>query len=230
METPPARLRSPDALAALIAVNVTPLAGIVFLGWLPSAVLVSYFVDTFVGYGVVGLMVMVHVTGDDEAGPIAGWKRWTKAFLGLAILGAIFVVPIAFPVWIALADDAQARALLTDTTFLLALAVQVLMSMLAAARLHRALQATHDDERILAPRMLFLTARWAAVFVTVMTGLPGLFGPRFGALILVAVYAGASVYFELFPERAQWLRGKNAKPIEFQGDLESRLAQRRRKR
>jgi hypothetical protein len=211
-------------------VNITPLAGIVFLGWLPGAVLVSYFVDTFVGYGVVGLMVMVHVTGDDRAGPIVGWKRWSKALLGLAILGAILALPIAFPVWIVLADDAGTRALLHDTRFLLALAVQVLMSMLAAVRLHRVLEATHDDDKILAPRVLFLTARWAALFVTVATGVAGLFGPRIGGFILVAVYAGASVYFELFPERALWLRGKNAKPIEFQGDLESRLAQKERRR
>jgi hypothetical protein len=229
MDMPPPRLRSPDALATLIAVNVTPLAGILFLGWWPGAVLVSYFVDTFMGYGVVLLMVMVHVTGDGRRGPITGWTRWARALAGLAILGAIMAVPVAFPVWIVLADDSQARALLRDTTFLLALAVQVLMSTLAAVRLHRVLQATHDDERILAPRVLFLTARWAALFIAVMTGLAGLFGPRFGGFLLVAVYAGASVYYELFPERTLWLRGKGAKPIAFAGDLESRAAQRRRR-
>jgi hypothetical protein len=230
MDTPPARLRSPDALAALIAVNVTPLAGILFRGWMPAAVLLSYFVDTFVGYGEVGLMVMVHVTGDGRAGPISGWKRWTKAFLGLVILGAIFAVPIAFPVWIVLGDDPRAWGLLQDKEFLLALAVQVSMSVLAAARLHRALHATHDDERILSARLLFLRARWAAVFFAAATGLASLLGPRVGGFILVAVYAGASVYYELFPERASWIRGKDAKPLEFEGDLESRLARRRRKR
>ena len=30
-----------DGLAALIAVNVTPLAGIAFLGWQPAGVLIS---------------------------------------------------------------------------------------------------------------------------------------------------------------------------------------------
>jgi hypothetical protein len=228
MDPQPARLRSPDALAALIAVNVTPLAGILFLGWQPAAVLFSYFVDTFVGYGVVALMVMVHVTGDDRAGPITGWKRWTKAFLGLAILGAILVVPLAFPIWIVLGDDPRSWALLRDRDFLLALVVQVLMSVMAAARLHRALHATHEDERILSGRLLFLTARWAALFVAVITGLAGLLGPRIGGFILVAVYAGASVYYELFPERASWIRGKNAKGLELRGDLESRLAQRRK--
>jgi hypothetical protein len=177
MEPSPTRLRSPDALAALIAVNITPLAGIVFLGWLPSAVLISYFVDTFVGFGVVMLMIMVHVTGDNEAGPIVGWKRWTKALMGLAILGAIFAFPLAFPIFFLYADDRETLALLRNTDFLLALAVQVLMSLLAAARMHRMLQATHDDEKILAARTLFLAARWFALFIAMVTGFIGMLGP-----------------------------------------------------
>jgi hypothetical protein len=228
MEPPPGNLRSPEALASLVAVNITPVAGILFLGWLPSAVLVSYFVDTFVGFGVVLLMVMVHVTGDHGRRPIAGCKKWTQAVAGLVVLGAIMAFPLAFPIFFLYADDPQAVALLRNTDFLLALAVQVLMSMLAAIRLHRMLQATHDDEKILAGRALFLTARWLALFVALVTGAAGVLGPRIGGFVLVAVYAGASIYFELRPERAaQWLRGRNAKPIPFEGDLDSRVARKR---
>ncbi len=231
MEPSTPTLRSPEALASLIAVNITPIAGIVFLGWLPSAVLISYFVDTFVGFGVVMLMVMVHVTGDGRKGPIVGWRRWTKALAGLGILGAIMAFPLAFPIFVLYADDAQTHALLRDTDFLLALAVQVLMSAYAAVRLHRLLQATHEDEKILAARTLFLAARWLALFIAMFTGVANLLGPRVGGFVLVAVYAGASIYFELNPERAaQWLRGKGTKPIEFQGDLQSRLAKRRPRR
>ena len=105
------------------------------------------------------------------------------------------------------------------------------MSALAAMRMHRMLQATHDDEKVLAARALFLAARWLALFVAMVTGLAAILGPRIGGFVLVATYAGASVYFELFPGRAaRWLRGKNAKPIEFELDLESRLAKKRRKR
>jgi hypothetical protein len=128
MEPDAPAVRSPDALAALIAVSITPVAGIVFLGWLPAAVLVSYFVDTFVGFGVVVLMVMIHVTGDDRDRPIAGWKSWTKAVIGLAILGAIMALPLSFPLWFLFADDRATQALLQDRNFLLALAMQVLMS------------------------------------------------------------------------------------------------------
>jgi hypothetical protein len=228
MEPAAGNLRSPQALASLVAVNITPIAGILLLGWLPSAVLASYFVDTFVGFGVVLLMVMVHVTGDHGRRPIAGLKKWAQAVAGLAILGAIMAFPLAFPLVMLYADDPQALALLRTTDFLLALSVQVLMSMLAAMRLHRMLQATHDDDKILAGRALFLAARWVALFVAMVTGVTGVLGPRAGGFVLVVVYAAASIYFELNPGRAaQWLRGKNAKPVAFEGDLDSRVAGKR---
>ena len=222
--------RSPEALAALVATSITPVAGILILGWLPGAVLVSYFVDTFVGFGVVMVMVMLHVTGD-KGRPIVGWKNWAKAVAGLAILGAIMALPLSFPLWFVLGDDPATHALFRDRNVLAALAVHVLMSAYAALRMHRMLEATHDDEKILAARAIFLAARWLALFVAMVTGLVGALGPRIGGFVLVAVYAGASIYFELFPERAaRWLRGSGAKPIVYEGDLESRNAGARRKR
>lgn len=91
--------RSLDGLATLVAVNVTPLVGILALGWSPVAVLISYFVDTFLGFGALVLVVMIHVTGDDGARPIRGWRNWTKAGVALAFLGAIFGFPLALPLW-----------------------------------------------------------------------------------------------------------------------------------
>jgi len=45
-----------------------------------------------------------------------------------------------------------------------------------------------------------------------MTGFAALFGPRFGGALVVLAYAGATVYFELFPERAlQWLNPREAR-------------------
>jgi len=228
LDTQPAR--SADALASLIAVSITPVAGIAFLGWLPGAVLVSYFVDTFVGLGVVVLLVMVHVTGD-HGRPIAGWRNWTKAVIGLVILGAILGLPLSFPLWLVVGDDPETQALFHDRNFLLALAVQLLMSALAASRMHRALAETHDDEKILAARAMFLAARWVALFIAMVTGFVAALGPRVGGFVLVAVYAGASIYFELFPERAaRLLRGSGAKPVVLEGDLETRAAGTRRKR
>jgi hypothetical protein len=171
------------------------------------------------------LLVMLHVTGDEHGRPIAGWKNRAKAVIGLGILGAIMAVPLSFPLWMTIGDDPATWALFSDRGFLGALAVQCLMSALAVVRMHRQLTTRSDDDRVLARRAIFLAARWIAMFVAMVTGLVPMLGPTIGGLILVAIYAAASVYFELFPERAErFLRGKDAKPITFEGDLESQIA------
>lgn len=217
--------RSVDALASVIAVNVTPVAGILLLKWAPEAVLVSYFVDTYLGFGMVLLMVMVHVTGDQRDRPIAGIRNWIKAIVGIVILGAIMLPFVGLPLFFVFGDDGSAWQLFRDRSFLSALAVQCAMSVYALVRLHRELQSRSDDDRVLAGRLFFLAARWIAVFIAVVIGLGTVLGPRIGSFIVVAIYAGASIYFELHPEAAmRFVRGKDAKPIAFDGDLESRLA------
>src|SRR4029453_7435412 len=118
--------------------------------------------------------------------------------------------------------------LLEDRTFLLGLAAQLSMSILASMRVHRQLQASHDDDRILTTRALFLTARWIVVFLTVATGLVPALGSRWGSLVVIAIYAGASIYFELFPEHAMRLVRGNTRPIAYGKDLDSRAAGDRR--
>ena len=217
----------PRRLAALIAVNVTPLAGIAFLGWQPAGVLISYFVDTYIGACTVMLLLMIHVTGDELDTPVEGWRRWGKLIGALVFLGSIILLPTALPLLFMLGADTVTRTLLDDREFLLGLGMQVTMSVLASMRVHRALRVTDDDDRMLTARGLFLVARWMVVFLAVAIGLVPALGPRVGGLVLIAIYAGASVYFELFPEHAMRLvRGANAGPIRYGRDLESRARER----
>ena len=47
---------------------------------------------------------------------------------------------------------------------------------------------------------------------TALTLLAGFLGPWIGGTLVVLVYAGATVYFELFPDRAlMWLNPKEAR-------------------
>jgi hypothetical protein len=220
---PPAvdTLRTPAALASLIAANLTPLAGILLLGWSPLAILVLYFVDTLLSLGVVVLLVMVHITGNEHGRPLSGWKDWAKAVLGLAILGAIFAFPLSVPMWLVGGDELGIEFERPGNGLGFGIAAQVLMSAFAAARMHRFLKAREDDDRILARRALFLVARWMTLFLAMVTGFVGLLGPVIGSLVLVAIYGCASIYFELFPERAErFVRGRNAKPITYHPDLD----------
>ena len=219
-------LRTPAALASLVAANLAPLVGIIVLGWSPLSVLVLYFVDTFFGFGVVMLLVMTHVTGNEQGGPLSGWKDWAKALGGLAFLGAIFALPLSIPLWIVGGDALVEELARPDNGLAYAIAAQAAMSALAAARMHRVLKAREDDDRILARRALFLAARWMTMFVAMVTGFVPLLGPVIGGFVLVSIYGGASIYFELFPERAErFVRGRDAKPITYDRDLDGPAAQ-----
>ena len=220
-------LRTPAAIASLVAANVAPLAGILFLGWSPASVLVLYFIDTFLSLGAVILLVAVHVTGNDAGKRFTSWKDWAKACIGLAILGAIMAFPMAFPLLIVLGDDFGMRELSSQRGFVAGIAWQLAFSMYAVVRQHRDLLQRHDDDRVLARRAIFLVARWVVMFMATVPGLLSLLGPSIGGFLMVAIYGGASVYFELFPERAErLLRGKDAKPIAFDGDLDAQAARR----
>lgn len=219
---------SPEALASLIAVNVTPLAGAIVLGWPPAGVLISYFVDTFVGFCAVFMLMMIHLTGDEQNTPIEGWKRWARLVAAFVFLAAIVLLPLALPLLAVLGARVIADTVLESPAFRLGLALQVLMSVLAAMRIHRDLVATHDDDRILSARLFFLAARWLLLFLAGVTGAMSMLGPRLGALVLIALYAGASIYFELFPEQAmRFVRGSRMGPIKYEDDLETRAAKRR---
>jgi hypothetical protein len=221
-------LRTPAALATLVATNLVPLAGIVFLGWSPTPILIIYLVDTLLGLGAVVLLVMAHVTGNDHGRRFSGWKDWLKALGGLVVLGAIFGLPLALPIVMVVGDDAGLPALLADPAFAGAIVAQAAMSALAVVRQHRELERRSDDDRVLAGRLFFLVARWIVMFLAVVTGAISFLGPAIGGALLVALYAAASVYFELFPERAQrFVRGKSAKAIAFDGDLDAQAHARR---
>lgn len=66
------------------------------------------------------------------------------------------------------------------------------------------------------------------MFFAMVTGFIALLGPTIGGFLLVAIYAGASIYFELFPDRAaSFVRGRNAPPISYGGDLDGPDADKR---
>lgn len=214
-------LRTPVALASLVAANLAPLAGIVLFGWSPASLCVLYYVDTVVGIGVVLLLVMAHVTGNEKGAPLRGWKDWAKAVAGLAVLGSIMALPLAIPLIFAFGEGVDWERLAADPGFRYAVIVQAALSVAAGVRMHRELVRRDDDDRLLAQRLLYLVARWVTLFIATITGLIALLGPTIGGFLLVAIYAGASIYFELFPDRAmRFVRGRDAPPIRYDPDLD----------
>jgi hypothetical protein len=210
-------LATPASIASLIARNLVPAVGVLFLGWSAGNLLVLYYLDTVLSAAVVILLIARHVTGLGKPGergrPLAGPLDWFKASLG-SLLGAVLMcLPLGVPlVWTLAAFDWSLSAALVDRGFLTGLGIQVAGSIYGGIGAHRDLVARTDDERVLKHRAAFVIARWLVVLIVAFTGFIGFMGPWIGGTLIVLVYAGATTYFELFPDRAlAWLNPKESR-------------------
>ena len=210
-------LATPASIASLLARNLVPAVGVLFFGWSAGNLLVLYYLDTVLSFAVVILLVARHVTGLGKPGergrPLTGPLDWIKASLG-SLLGAVLIgLPLGVPlVWTLAAFDWSLSAALADRSFLTGLGLQIAGSIYGAIQAHGDLLARSDDERVLKRRAAFVVARWLVVLAVAFTGVAGLLGPWVGGTLIVLVYAGATVYFELFPDRAlAWLNPREAR-------------------
>jgi hypothetical protein len=185
----------------LIAANIAPIAGMLFLDWSPPDLVAMYSVDTFLTLCALMWLVMEHLT---EAGsPDRGVKRALK--LGLSsLVGGVFLSFILIgPMAIMFADSEWVRqAPWRNGGFQSALALQAVGSLYALVRTHRMLNERNDDEPYLKQQFQFLVARWVVVLGVVFVGLAPIFGETFGSALIVLAYAGATVWFTMFPDRA----------------------------
>jgi hypothetical protein len=197
---PPAPSRRADPVP-VIAANVVPIAGMLFLHWSPPALLALYALDTALALCAMCWLVMVHVT---EAGALRhGAGRAMKIALGALIGGAFLSFMLIAPVAITFADGDWLRSHpWRDSGFLTAAAMQAAGSLVGLVRTHRELVRRTDDEPYLATQFRFLVARWAIVLAVAFLGVGPALGDALGSALLVVVYAGASVWFTLFPEQA----------------------------
>jgi hypothetical protein len=210
-------LATPANVASLIARNLVPAVGVLLLGWSAGNLLVLYYLDTILSFAVVVLLVARHVTGLGKPGergrPLQGPLDWIKASLGSLLAAVLICLPLGVPlVWTLAAFDWSLSTALVDRSFLTGLALQFGGSVYGGIQAHRDLLARTDDERVLKHRAAFIIARWLVVLAVAFTGFIGFLGPWIGGTLIVLVYAGATVYFELFPDRAlAWLNPKEAR-------------------
>jgi len=210
-------LATPTKTASLIARNLVPTVGVLFLGWSAGNLLVLYYLDTILSFAVVVLLVARHVTGlgkpRERSRPLQGSLDWIKASLGSLLAAVLICLPLGVPLaWTLAAFDWSMSAALADRSFLTGLALQIGGSIYGGLQAHRDLLARTDDERVLKHRAAFIVARWLVVLAVAFTGVAGLLGAWIGGALVVLVYAGATIYFEFFPGRAlSWLNPKEAR-------------------
>ena len=212
---------TPAAIASLVARNLVAPFGVLFLGWSPTNLLVLYYLDTVLELAVLMVLIGRHVTGIGPAGaptrPFAGPADWVRMSVAALLAAVLIGIPLGVPVMLVAGAFDMTWAELFDRTFLWALAAQAVASVTGAAQAHRMLLARSDDEHVLKHRTAFVFGRWLVVVIAVAIVPVSLLGRWLGGAVLVTIYAGASVYFELFPGRAlRWLNPREARADEIE--------------
>jgi len=148
-----------------------------------------------------GWLVIEHVTEAKakERGLVRALKFGGAALVVGTFLNLVLVAPLVF----VFAEGDWVRSdPWRDAGFQTAMAMQLVGSIIALVRTHRMLNERDDDEPYLAAQFMFLVARWIVVLGVLFFGVTGFLGDTLGCAVLVLVYAGASVWFTLFPEKA----------------------------
>ncbi|MFO1399467.1 MAG: hypothetical protein U1F48_20650 [Burkholderiales bacterium] len=212
---------TPAAIASLVARHLVAPFGVLFLGWSATNLLILYYLDTVLEFAVLIVLVGRHVTGIGPAGaptrPFHGPADWVCMSVAALFAAVLIGIPLGVPVMLVAGAFDVSWAELLDRTFLWALAAQAIASVSGAVQAHRMLLARSDDEHVLKHRAAFVFGRWLVVVMAIAIVPVSLLGRWLGGALLVAIYAGASVYFELFPGRAlRWLNPKEARADEIE--------------
>ncbi len=192
---------APLAIAQIIARNIVPLAGIVFLGWSAQNVLIIYFADTMLTMAVIfaGVLRKFAPPIEDD-----GWAARLNGEVGM-IGGGVFLmiavaVPLGLPLLFMLGGNFDLRALLDDRRLLGGLAWQCVAALWSYLALYRALRNATPEQLQLKRRFALVLLRWMALVMVAYLGI-GFLAGRFAALIFVAIYIGVSIWAELAPDR-----------------------------
>ena len=192
----------PLVIAQMVARNIVPVAGILFLGWSAPNVLVLYFVDTLLSMAVIAAGLMRHWLPPpvDE-----GWAARANAEVGyvgaaLAIV-AFLAIPLGVPLIFMLAPgDTNWRTIVFDPGFRAGLVMQAVAALWSGADLYRALR-THSPEQLrMRRRFTLLFLRWLTILMVTFSGVFLIFG-QYSALFFVALYAATSMVIDIAPDR-----------------------------
>src|SRR4029450_12224308 len=116
-------------------------------------------------------------------------------------LSVFIATPLGMPVFFILAaGNVSIGSLFGDGGFRGGLVRQAIAAFWSCAGLYRALKTQTPEQLRLKRRFALVFLRWIVVLMVTYTGFVMLFG-RFAAIILVAVYAGASIMIDVAPDK-----------------------------
>ncbi len=198
----------PIGIAQIIWRNAAPIIGILFFHWSAENVLVLYFLDTMLSFGVLfaGLAKSLSPAKPDGAG------AWVKAeftyFFVALLLCAVLSIPLGLPVGLALGEGGFTfGGALSDHSLRFGMLWQCAMALWSYIGLYRALNTHSPSELRLKQRFGLILMRWVVVLVVCYSGL-GFVPGNVGVFLLVLAYVAASIFAEIMPDR--FLRGTPA--------------------
>ena len=194
---------NPLSIAQVVARNIVPIAGILFFQWSATSVLTLYLIDTL-------LMMTVIFAGVARwfAPPPTtdGWAAQANGEVGNVLIPLLLALFIAVPIGIPLifmtgGDLAGLKATLTDPSFRTGVLVQVAMAFWSWLGLRSAIDAGYSPDQLrLKRRFALVFLRWILLLMVAYTGIGILLG-HYGAFLFVLLYAGASIFIEVAPDR-----------------------------
>lgn len=185
----------------VIARNLIPIIGVLFLNWSALNLLLLYFVDTLGGMWALIAALLTQFFGGWTTLPWA--QRFTNLLwvLGLSLfLIAFFAIPLGMPVFIMLMSREWSwQAAMNDQGFIFGLVSIAALSLASMLRMAFRFHQTPSDEKWSRNAFGLLFLRW--VFTVFIFFTLGGFVLPFGEILVIILYAGATVISELYPER-----------------------------
>jgi hypothetical protein len=188
-------------VAQTVGRSLAPLFGVVFLGWSAANLVVLYFADTLIGMTMVMAAVFAHTFGpkEDES-PIYVLSDWISFLATGAFVASFVAIPFAGPVLFLLLrsgfDPVQA---LDDPELRAGLLFQIAAALIGYLQLLPRLAQMPLEALGARRRFGMLFIRWFLLCVVALSPIGVLLGTA-GGIVLVALYAGLTIFGELAPD------------------------------
>ena len=189
-------------IAQVVARNVVPLAGVLFLGWHAASVLLLYFIDTMLAIGVIVAGLMAALPRYDPTVQPIGLVRTIAASVFLLVF---LSVPLGIPLVIMFsANDVNWRELLADPGLRIGAIMQAAAAIWGYVAFSRELSVRSPEALRVKRRFALVFLRWVGVLMVMFTSL-GIYFP----VLVIATYVAISIWEEIAPDSFLSIAGDN---------------------
>jgi hypothetical protein len=199
-------------VGAAIVRNGVAVVGAFGLDWSPATLLFLYFADTLARLWAIVAAVLFHVTGVDAAERPGDALHGLASALALGLLvAAVLAVPLGMPLLFVLGIPGAWPAAVNDPALGVGVAVIGATALAWTLRHWWTMTGGPAGEASVKREFAIVLARWILVLFAapVSAGLLGRYAPH----ALVLVYAAATVWSDLAPDRvANLFSGRRSRP------------------